>query len=50
MTRLEAGIGYRLDRGTMAKLVYQRTSVEYEGATERYDGPSLVAAQVSVAF
>jgi len=50
VTRLEAGIGYRLDRGALAKLAYQHTIVEYGGATDRRLRPSLVAAQVSVAF
>ena len=50
MTRIETGIGYRFNRNTVAKLVYQRTEVEYTGPSERYDRPSLVAAQLSVAF
>lgn len=51
LTRFEVGAGYRLDRGAVAKLVYQRTSLEYdEGPAERYVRPSMVAAQLSVSF
>ena len=50
VTRIEAGIGYRFNHNTVAKLVYQRTEVEYEGPSEHYGRPSLVAAQLSVAF
>ena len=50
VTRFEVGVGYRFDRSTLAKLVYQHDELEYEGAATRYERPSLVAAQLSVAF
>ena len=50
VTRFEAGVGYRFDRGTLAKLVHQWNQVEYEGATTRRERPKMAAAQLSVAF
>jgi hypothetical protein len=49
LDRLEAGLGYRLDRGTLVKLVWQRDAWLAHGASARqsYD---LIAAQLSVAF
>jgi hypothetical protein len=48
MRRGEAGIGWRFDRSTIAKLVYQRSTMDLESGDDRE--PALVAAQLSVAF
>jgi len=50
ITRYELGVGYRFDRNAWAKLVYQRSELETEGAAEEYVGPSLVAAQLAITF
>jgi len=48
--RYEAGAGYRFNRNTVAKAIYQRTSVKTEGAPEENRRAALAAAQVSVSF
>jgi hypothetical protein len=50
VTRVEVGAGYRFTRDAVAKLVYQWSELITEGAAERARRPSLVAAQVAVAF
>jgi len=47
--RLEAGAGYRIDRGTTVKVVYQR-HIELERAGQPRHSVGLVAAQLSLAF
>jgi hypothetical protein len=48
VTRIEGGIGYRFDRQTIAKVVYQQTIIERFGREDRR--LPLVAAQLSVGF
>lgn len=48
VTRFEAGVGYRFDRGAVGKLVLQRTRVDGGPAQDR--NLSMVAAALSVAF
>ena len=50
VSRIEAGVGYRFDRNALAKVVYQGTNLETEGAVKTLRRPSMVAAQVSIAF
>src|SRR5439155_7786774 len=48
VNRLESGIGYRFDRDIVAKVVYQRTTLDVDTAPAFH--PSLFAAQASIAF
>lgn len=50
VTRVEAGVGYRLSREAVGKVVYQRTRVETEGPSPVSRTPSMFAAQLSVGF
>jgi hypothetical protein len=49
LTRIETGAGFRIDRHSLAKVVYQRTAVENPTATQP-DAYSMVAAQLSISF
>ena len=50
VTRYETGAGYRLDRSTVAKVVFQQTRLDREGASPSSPTYSLVAAQLSFKF
>jgi hypothetical protein len=50
VTRLEAGLGYRVTRDATAKLAYQRTQLETGDPADRYQDQSLFGAQLSVGF
>jgi hypothetical protein len=50
ITRVEAGVGYRFNRDVVGKVVYQGTNLETEGIVDSHKRPSLVAAQLSIAF
>src|SRR5262249_53473736 len=50
VTRFETGVGYRFNRGTIAKLVYQHNELDYGSASMEEERSSLVAAQLSVSF
>jgi hypothetical protein len=50
LTRLETGIGYRMSRDALAKVVYQRTRFDVSPDPTEPRDRSLVAAQLSIAF
>jgi hypothetical protein len=50
VTRIETGVGYRFSREAVAKLVYQRTTVERESVPGQDPDHDLLAAQLSIAF
>jgi hypothetical protein len=50
VTRIETGIGYRFNREAVAKLIFQRTTVDLESVPAKDRGHDLLAAQLSVAF
>lgn len=51
VTRIEAGLGYRVSRDVLAKLVYQHDTLDLDGtAGTPYRRPQFVAAQVVVGF
>ncbi len=50
VTRFETGIGYRFNRGTIAKLVYQHDELDYGTPSVENERSSLVAAQLSISF
>jgi len=50
VTRFEGGVGYRFDRGTVAKLVYQHNDMAPVTPGGEHDTSSLVAAQLSISF
>src|SRR5207249_1384164 len=50
VTRIETGIGYRFNRGTIAKLVYQHDELDYGTPSQERQRSSLVAAQLSITF
>lgn len=50
VTRIEAGAGWRFDRSTVAKLVWQRTTLDRPGRDPSRPSHELVAAQLSVKF
>jgi len=50
VTRIETGLGYRFDRSTIAKLVYQYNEMAATTPGGEKTTPSLVAAQLSISF
>ena len=50
VTRFETGIGYRFNRGTIGKLVYQHDELDYGTPSKERERSSLVAAQLSITF
>lgn len=50
VTRIETGAGYRFDRSTTAKIVFQQTTLDRQGMTPEYPEYSMVAAQLSFKF
>lgn len=50
VTRVEAGVGYRITREAMAKLTWQRTSIDTGAATDRWRRHAMLGAQLSIAF
>ena len=48
IARVETGVGYRFDRNTIGKLVYQGT--RHDESADEHEWYHLVGAQLSVAF